>query len=266
MNPLLKWAGGKRWALSYLTPLYERHKRLGLCEMFAGGAALAFATQAERVWLNDTNKHLINFYRRVQSGDVFPPLDSMGDLNTEEQYYTSRDRFNELIAHDEHASSFERAALFYYLNKTCFNGLCRFNRNGRFNVPYGRRKRVDFSGDTIAFITARHLMQQWTLTSEDFSNICLDFDPAWFVFADPPYDGTFSDYSTDGFNWVNQLQLAGKLAKYDGPVVVMNAATPRILELYRDWRFDVQTIDARRSIAANGDRVSAREMIATKNI
>ncbi|HCC32292.1 MAG TPA: adenine methyltransferase, partial [Clostridiales bacterium] len=85
-----------------------------------------------------------------------------------------------------------------------------------------------------------------------------------FVYADPPYDVEFTQYSKDGFTWKDQVRLANWLASHPGPVVASNQATPRIVSLYRSLGFDLRFLDAPRMINCTGDRTSAREILATK--
>ena len=131
-RPLLKWAGGKRWQVPHLRTLWAAHAHRRLVEPFCGGLAVTLGLAPSRALLNDANPHLINFYWWVQKGLVT----DIEMANDRALFYRHRDRFNELLASGD-AGSRESAALFYYLNRTGFNGLCRFNRRGLFNVPFG---------------------------------------------------------------------------------------------------------------------------------
>src|ERR1041385_5252848 len=130
-DPPLKWAGGKRWLVPHLLPIWKDHSHRRLVEPFCGGLAVTVSLLPERALLNDGNPHLINFYRWLARGlEVEIPME-----NKEAQFYIHRARFNELLR-SGHGQSAEAAALFYYLNRTGYNGLCRFNRSGEFNVPF----------------------------------------------------------------------------------------------------------------------------------
>ncbi len=121
----VKWAGGKRWQVPHLRPLWERHVDRKLVEPFCGGLAVSLGLLPNRALLNDANPHLINFYRWIQKGLRI-------DIEMENQetlYYEQRQRFNSLLAAGKEMSR-EAAALFYYLNRTGYNGLCRFNQRG----------------------------------------------------------------------------------------------------------------------------------------
>jgi DNA adenine methylase len=113
--------------------LWEPHRHRRLVEPFCGGLAVTLSLAPVRALLNDINPHVVNFYRWLKRGLVTPlPM-----RNDERLYYAHRERFNRLLA-DGQGDSADAAALFYYLNRTGYNGLCRFNRRGEFNVPFGR--------------------------------------------------------------------------------------------------------------------------------
>ena len=123
LRPPLKWAGGKRWQVPHLLPLWSEHDHRRLVEPFCGGLAVTLGLQPLRAVLNDANPHLINFYRWLQRGLVT----RVQMRNDETLFYRHRARFNKLLAQgDGHTA--EAAALFYYLNRTGYNGLCRFNQ------------------------------------------------------------------------------------------------------------------------------------------
>jgi site-specific DNA-adenine methylase len=152
-----------------------------------------------------------------------------------------------------------QALLFYYLNRTGFNGLCRFNNKGEFNVPFGKYKTITYSED---FLEYQDLLGRWEFSCGDFQEISLRDDD--FIYADPPYDRVFTKYSQQDFTWDDQERLAEWLAQHSGRVVVSNQATDRILSLYEKLGFDVKTVEAPRRIACNGNRKPALEMLAFK--
>jgi DNA adenine methylase len=180
--------------------------------------------------------------------------------NDRDLFYRHRDRFNHLIGNGG-AHTAEAASIFYFLNRTCFNGLCRFNRSGRFNVPFGRYARIRYIRDFSAFAPA---LAEWTFDSGDFETV--DLERGDFVYADPPYDVQFTQYSRGGFSWEDQERTAAWLARHRGPAVLVNQATPRVLELYRSLGYRLATVDAPRRISRTGDRTAAREVIATRNL
>ncbi|MDQ3754792.1 MAG: Dam family site-specific DNA-(adenine-N6)-methyltransferase [Acidobacteriota bacterium] len=255
-TPPLKWAGGKRWLTPTLARLWQPHARhRRLVEPFVGGAAVALGLQPQRALLNDMNPHLVNFYRWLQRGLHV----RVGMANERALYYEQRARFNELATNGG-AETAEAASLFYYLNRTGYNGLCRFNRKGEFNVPFGQYKTINYTRDFTPYAAA---LAGWQFSTGDFN--CLPIEPDDFIYADPPYDVEFTTYSSGGFSWADQERLAAWLAAHPGPVVASNQATTRVLKLYREHGFQVEIIQAPRMINCTGDRTRAGEMLAHKN-
>jgi len=251
LKPPLKWAGGKRWLIPHLQPLWDKHRDRRFVEPFCGGLAVALGLGPDEGLLNDINPHLINFYKHVQRGlKIGVKLE-----NSERIFYRHRDRFNQLIARGEETDA-EAAQLFYYLNRTGYNGLCRFNRNGEFNVPFGRYKTINYLND---FLPYRSVLRKWSFSSADLKSVSLK--PGDFVYADPPYDVEFTTYSAGGFSWDDQVRAAEWLAQHDGPVVLSNQATSRIVKLYRRLGFKLKYLQGPRRISCNGDRTAAREVL-----
>lgn len=257
LRPPLKWAGGKRWQVPYIRPLWETHARSRrLVEPFCGGLAVTLGLRPARALLNDANPHLINLYRWLQRGlrsDL--PME-----NKETLFYRHRDRFNELLMMRQEETS-EAAALFYYLNRTGFNGLCRFNRQGLFNVPFGRYVRITYTRNFSAY---KDLFAGWQFMTGDVEAVPLDVRD--FVYADPPYDVEFTHYSKGGFSWEDQERTAVWLARHSGPVVLVNQATDRVESLYRRLGYRVQFLTAPRRISCTGDRTPAREILGSRNL
>ena len=209
-----------------------------------GGLAVSLGLLPDQALLNDSNPHVINFYRHLQQGLVIDiPLEFDHDV-----FYANRDRFNELIA-DGGRDSAEAAQLLYYLNRSCWNGLTRFNAKGEFNVPIGRYPTVNYTRDWRHYA---QVMSGWTFKHGDFEELTLAPDD--FVYADPPYDVEFTRYTPDDFKWRDQERLAEWLAAHPGPVVVSNQKTDRIVQLYERHGFDLAFVESRRLIAADGTR------------
>jgi len=255
----LKWAGGKRRLVEpYLRPLWEGNEHRILVEPFVGAMSVALGLRPERAVLNDLNPHLINFLRELKRGlEITIPL-----VYEEGYYYTARERFNDLIARGD-AKGSEAAQLFYLLNRTGFNGLCRFSNRvpRRFNVPFGYHKTVAFLDDFSPYRTA---MKRWKLSSRDFER--LEVGDEAFVYADPPYDDAFTGYAGQGFDWDDQVRLAEWLSNCRCPVVASNHATTRIKRLYRSLGFTLREIPVARSISCKGDRAPVQEVIVVKGV
>ena len=256
LKPPLKWAGGKRWQLPHLRTHWVGHSHRRLVEPFCGGLAVTLGLRPDRALLNDINAHVINFYRWVQQGlTIAEPM-----ANAKRPYYACRERFNRLLAQGQ-ADRAEAAGLFYYLNRTGYNGLCRFNARGEFNVPFGSYQRINYRrefGDVAAAIGG------WDFSSASFE--ALPLEPTDFVYADPPYDVEFTHYARGGFDWELQVRTAEWLAEHRGPVVLSNQATPRIEKLYGSLGYRLTFLKAPRRISCNGDRTPAIEVLAFRNL
>ncbi len=256
LKPPLKWAGGKRWQVPHLRPAWEPHSHRRLVEPFCGGLAVSLGLEPATALLNDANPHLINFYHWLQKG---LRIDWVME-NDEEAFYRHRDRFNAVIVSGR-ANTKEAAGLFYYLNRTGYNGLCRFNSRGGFNVPYGRYVTINYVTD---FTPYRDVLASWSFSLGDIDDVAIESGD--FVYADPPYDVEFTHYAQGGFTWDDQERTAERLAKHRGPVVLVNQATARIERLYRQLGYTITRMDAPRRISCTGDRTPAREVIATRNL
>lgn len=256
LKPPLKWAGGKRWLVPHLRRIWNGHQSRRLVEPLCGGLAVTLGLLPERALLNDINPHAINFYMWLKRGlKIASPMRNEPDF-----FYAAREKFNRLVASGRQQSA-EAAALFYYLNRTCYNGLCRFNVSGFFNVPFGRYKKITYERD---FTPYQRVFKDWEFTVGDFERLHLE--PTDFVYADPPYDVEFTKYAKEDFGWKDQVRLANWLARHPGPVVLSNQATPRVQSLYSSLGFELILLQAPRMISCTGDRTPAQEVLATKNI
>lgn len=256
VRPPLKWAGGKRWQVPVLEPLWEKHRNTRLVEPFCGGLAVATGLVPGRALLNDVNPHVINLYHWLKEGFTI----DFEMANNEANYYKARTRFNELLS-TGHGNTAEAAGLFYYLNRSGYNGLCRFNSKGGFNVPFGTYKTINYRKE---FPEYKDAFKGWMFTCMDFE--ALELESNDFVYADPPYDVEFTQYSKGGFGWNEQERAAEWLSKHKGPVVLSNQATPRIVKLYRALKFSLKFLEAPRRISCNGDRTPAAEVLAFRNL
>ena len=259
MKSPLKWAGGKSWLTPQLKNIWNLHRLHNpeprLVEPFCGGLSVALSLNPHKALLNDINSCLINFFKQLKKGLIIEiPME-----NNKELYYQHRARLNELIKKNN--LSKEAAEIFYYLNRTGFNGLCRFNKKGEFNVPFGRYKTINYIRD---FTPYKNVLKDWEFTNCDFEELKLEPDD--FVYADPPYDTVFTQYAQNGFGWADQERLTKWLSSHPGPVIISNQATPRIIELYQDYGFEIEYFMAPRRISSNRGRTPAREVLARKNL
>ena len=242
--------------MPHLRPLWEPHHQRRLVEPFCGGLGVALGLGPTRALLNDINPHLIHFYRWIQRGlQIERPM-----RNHKLAFYRDRTRFNQLLD-DGQEDSAEAAGLFYYLNRTGYNGLCRFNKRGRFNVPFGQHAHITYRQEFAAY---RDAFGGWEFTQGDITQVPLAPDD--FVYADPPYDVPFTQYCKDGFDWAAQVRTAEYLATHPGPVILTNQATDRIVELYERLGFQLAFLRAPRMISCTGERQRVREVLATRNV
>jgi len=256
LKPPLKWAGGKRWLVPHLRRLWTPYSDRRLIEPLCGGLAVTLGLMPVDCLLNDINPHSINFYLHLKHGlRISIPMKNEAAL-----YYEHRERFNELIKAGNDREP-EAAELFYYLNRTGYNGLCRFNRKGGFNVPFGRYKHINYMRDFSAYA---RLFADWDFRTGDFERLPLRAGD--FVYADPPYDVEFTSYSKEQFGWKEQVRLAEWLAGHKGPVALSNQATGRIISLYKQLGFQIALLNAPRRISCTGDRTPAVEVLATKGL
>lgn len=230
------------------------HQRL--VEPFCGGLAVTLGLRPQSALLNDVNPHPINFYRWLQKGLRI----RIALRNERELYYRHRKEFNRLVT-GRWLESRKAAEIFYFLNRTGYNGLCRFNRQGLFNVPFGQHRSTGFKRDLTGYSQPLSL---WHFEHGDFEALNLDDND--FIYADPPYDVAFRQYSAGGFEWTEQERLAEALSAHRGPVVLSNQATQRIIKLYQKLGFQLHYLDAPRSISRTGDRTPAKEVLATRNV
>ena len=254
IRPLLKWAGGKRWFINRYQHALSSVAQGRIVEPFAGSIALAFGLQAKEVLAGDINPHLINFYNQIKSGSFEIPL----TIRTKDNYYALREEFNGLILGGDALSS-RGAQLFWLLNRMGFNGLCRFNQEGLFNTPFGKYStRMIFP----AWDFYNTFFEKWKFQSQSFESLELwDND---FIFCDPPYDNGWQGYYETNFSMGQQEKVAQWLKNHKGLGLIMNHATPEILEIYKAAGFETHIISAPRRISASADRrKDVQEVIAT---
>lgn len=253
MQPIIKYRGGKSKELGELIP-YIPHFDGRYVEPFFGGGAMYFHLEPETAIINDINTPLIDFYKGVRDDystlrkeldelekiyeanrkefeklKELHPNDRVDDAN-EPLYYKIRDMYNGLIP-----ATISKSAIYYFINKTAYSGMIRYNSKGEFNVPYGRYKHLNTS-----LVTEEHsaLLQRTEIFNGDYSTVFNATTPEDFIFLDPPYDCIFSDYGNeahkDGFGEDNHRQLAQDIRNLHCPTLLVIGKTPLIEDLYRD--------------------------------
>lgn len=256
VDPPIKYPGGKRFLVDEIKVLWQLSQSKRIVEPFSGGMAVSLGISPKKTRLNDLNQHVINFYQQIKAGLII----DIEMKNNEKFYYERRKQFNELIKNNDFNTPLA-ASLFYYLNRTTFNGLVRFSNCTGFNVGFGRYKTINYRR---SFNDVQKTIRNWQFTSGDFSKIRVNKTD--FLYVDPPYDTKFNNYSGKPFNWPEQERLIKHLKKYECPIVISNQATDRILELYKQNNYKIILFDAPRKISCNGNRSKAQEVLAIKNI
>ena len=291
-KPFVKWAGGKGQLLPDIRTFYPTGMGTTIkryCEPMVGAGAVLFdvvnSFDMEEVIINDANINLINTYRIIQKqvDSLIDLLDEMEEqylsLDQDEQksfFYKKREQFNKLIMSPNTDNSLLRAALFIFLNKTCFNGLYRVNKRGEFNVPIGSYKKPTIC-DKENLLQISNKLNSVTITDGDYSTIKSKVDSSTFVYFDPPYrplskTASFTAYGADSFTDEQQIQL-GKfiisLAERDVKVMASNSDPKNTDEM--DNFFDdlyaplsIHRLSANRAINSKGSgRGKINELLIT---
>ncbi|MEM3452133.1 MAG: DNA adenine methylase [Candidatus Hadarchaeum sp.] len=252
-KPFVKWAGGKRQIVDIL--LKNVPKRFDTYfEPFVGGGALLFALLPKRAVIGDINRELINAYCMIRDNVEALIEDLRKHRNDEEYYYVVRSQ------DPAELTDVKRASRFIFLNKTCYNGLYRENKQGKFNVPFGRYKNPDIvSPENLMNVSAY-------LNSADIEILCQDYKLTTkiaregdFVYLDPPYyplsRESFTEYVQQGFSERDHEELAEVFCNLDKKgcyVLLSNSGLDIVKDLYR--KFDITEIKAKRLINSKAER------------
>ncbi|GHT20871.1 DNA methyltransferase [Planctomycetales bacterium] len=257
MKPLVKYRGGKSSEIPFIERYIPEYSGRYI-EPFFGGGALYFHLEPKKAIINDINSKLAAFYSGVQS--YYPKLrkeleeveaiyednrkqfdalkrktpDKRVEDKNEDFYYALRDMFN-----DAAEKKYSDALLYFFINKTAYSGMIRYNSKGEFNVPFGRYKHLNTS-----LITEQHhqLLQGAEILNGDYKAVFDEVKPDDFMFLDPPYDCVFSDYGNEeykhGFNEESHITLAEHFRKLKCKVLLVIGRTPLTEKLYGDLVID----------------------------
>lgn len=261
-KPILKWAGGKTQMLGDLLPKvpasYGRY-----IEPFFGGGAMFFALQPENAVIADSNPELINMYRQV-ADNVDEVIQYLKEYtNTSEIFYSVRSLDWKILP------KAEAAARTIFLNKTCFNGLYRVNKQGQFNVPYGKYKNPRIC-DEEGLRAASAVLKKAEILCGDYLLVLEHYaKPGDFVFLDPPYlpiseYSDFKRYTKEQFYEEDHIELAKMiltLHERGCHVILTNSNHPLVHELYAQFTIDV--IQTKRHISCNGNTRKGEDVVVT---
>ena len=256
-RPFLKWIGGKRSILDELKiRMPERYKVYR--EPFLGGGALYFALQPKFAYLSDINFNLIVAYQTVRDNveALLRVLEKYKKAHNKENYLRARHLFN------QETDPIQIAALFIYLNKTCFNGLYRVNKSGQFNVPIGSYTNPSIYESELLRRDSS-LLQGTIIEQHGFSQCVVEKED--FLYLDPPYHNTYAQYDGAGFGEADHKKLAGwchKIHKRGAYFMLSNSDTPFVRSLYRS--FCIDSVFAGRSVSCKSEqRKRENELIIT---
>ena len=264
IRPFLKWAGNKYRIIDRIQKSLPNGRRL--IEPFVGSAALFLNTNYDDYLLCDTNEDLINLYNLLkEDGPEFIKYSQYyfrGNHNTSETYYKRRELFNS--TNDIR----KKSALFIYLNRHCYNGLCRYNSKGGFNVPFGRYKKPYFPKKEMLLFSEK--AQKATFKTQEFSTSLINATKGDVIYCDPPYyplseSANFTTYSAGGFKLKEQRELA-TLAKSTSAkgisIVISNHDTENTRNLYSEAS-SIESFHVRRYISCIGkERSMVEELLA----
>lgn len=268
ITPILKWAGGKIQLLGEMTSLLPTEEFTAYCEPFLGGGAMLFFIQPGVAYINDINSGLMNVYNVIK----YYPEALIAELNEYENTAEFYSRIRELDRDFERfaaLSAVQQAARFIYLNKTCFNGLYRENRQGQFNVSYGKYKNPNFvNASGIRSMSQYFNAANVIFTSVDFSQVLNILPSETFVYLDPPYDpvsetANFTSYTRYGFTKEDHIRLrecCDALTAREIKFMLSNSDTHFICSLYAGY--DITEVFAKRFINCSGNgRGAVKELI-----
>jgi DNA adenine methylase len=257
MKPLVKYRGGKSKEIPHLIKHIPQFSGKYI-EPFFGGGALFFHLEPKKAIINDINSKLISFYLGVKDNFEIlktelleieklyainrkkfeelkskTPDERVNDEN-EPLYYQIRNMFNDLSE-----KKYSEALLYFFINKTAYSGMIRYNSKGEFNVPYGRYTNLNTSLVTKAH---NNLLTNTEIYNLDYSEIFRMADKDDFMFLDPPYDCVFSDYGNiehkDGFNERNHIELANQYKQLKCKALMVIGRTPLTEKLYGEMIVD----------------------------
>lgn len=245
-KPFLKWAGGKSQLINTFDELLPQELKNGAIdtyiEPFVGGGAMLFHIlqkyDIKRAYINDINKELINCYRCLKANvsEViyhlkFLEKDYLQSEDRTKYFYKVRNRYNEI--HLNGHLDYEKCADFIFLNKTCFNGLYRVNKEGKFNVPHGKYKNPLIC-DENNLIMCSKILQKVEITFGNYEQVLNKANEKTFIYFDPPYrplieNASFTSYDKSGFNDDDQIKLAKnyKLLNEKKCVLMLSNSDPK---------------------------------------
>lgn len=266
MRSALKWAGGKKKVINDIASMLPTKGKSRLVEPFVGGGSVFLNFEFKEYLLVDMNHDLISLFNLIKNQPDRFIADSVklfnGVNNQSEKYYEFRNQFN------QSTDPYERSLLFLYLNRHGYNGLCRYNKSGGYNVPFGRYKHPYFPQKELEFFSEK--AQKATFIQGDFETAFSQLRADDVVYCDPPYSpinrtSNFTAYAGNSFTDEDQLRLvncAEKARSKKIPTLISNHYVDFTRELYKDAN-KKKLFQVQRSISQKGKgRVKVKEILA----
>ena len=226
LKPLVKWSGGKKDEIPQFSKYIPKDFNTYI-EPFVGGGSVYFWLRPQNSVINDVHKELVDFYKCIKEGKAKDIYNFMKENpNEEDAYYKVRNW--------ETTNQLERAQRFYYLRKTCFRGMLRYNKKGKFNIPFGRYKTMNC--EELLNEEYRSQFENTDIYNEDFEYIFEKYNENNnFMFLDPPYDNVFTDYGYCSFGKEEHIRLAKCFKNTKIKCLMVIGKTPFITELYEGY-------------------------------
>jgi len=226
LKPLIKWSGGKSDEIKLFEKYIPKHNVY--LEPFIGGGSLYFYLNPDNAVISDVHTELIDLYKSIGNGHSNEIHEFMKtNPNDEETYYKIRDDM-------EINDALDRAKRFYYQRKTCFRGMLRYNKNGKFNIPFGKYTNINYSDLTNTQYEV--LLKRSTILNKGFEYVFENYnDENNFMFLDPPYDSEFTDYGYCTFGKEEHKKLATQFKNTKIKCLMVIGKTPFIEELYSGY-------------------------------
>ena len=254
MKPIVKWSGGKKDEIK----MFQDHipDYVTYIEPFIGGGGLYFHLAPEKAVIADIHKELICFYKSIKDGKSPEIYEFMKENpNEEATYYKIRDEM-------EIKNDLDLAKRFYYQRKTCFRGMLRYNKSGKFNIPYGRYKTYNY--EDLKNINYEKLLKNTDIIHGSFKEVFDNYDDENnFIFLDPPYDSEFTDYGYCKFGKEEHKQLAECFKNTKNKCLMIIGKTDFIVDLYKDYIKGEYDKKYRFKIHSNrvGDEINTKHLI-----
>ena len=254
LPPIIKWGGGKKDELKQILKYVPENYNIYL-EPFIGGGAVYFNLNPKKSVINDVHKELVDFYQSIKDGKSNEIYNFMKEhLNDEETYYKVRNYNNK--------DPLDNAKRFYYLRKTCYRGMLRYNKKGEFNIPFGRYKNYNY--EEIKNKEYENILKRTEIFNKDFKYIFENYNsPENFMFLDPPYDSKFTDYGYCIFGKEEHNKLAECFKKTSIKCLMIIGKTLFIEELYKDYIVDEYDKQYRFKLHSGrvGDEINIKHLV-----